>query len=98
MGEATPDELAEIAKNAPEHVIKALKNNQDGVKLFMEHTIPLATVYLQEYMKVFAGEEEANKITEKDVQVTYIPKKFADPFKIDGYKKMKYQIPAETDE
>lgn len=97
-GDISPEELAERAKNVPEHVAKALKNNQDSVKLFMEQQIPIATKYLQDYMKVFAGKEEANKITEKDVVFTYIPKGFDDPYKIPSYKQQKYQIPAETDE
>ena len=49
-------------------------------------------------MTQFAGTEEADKITEKDVVFTYVPKAFADPYKIPSYKKHKYQIPAETDE
>ena len=49
-------------------------------------------------MLEFAGKDQADKITEKDVVVTYVPKAFADPYKNPTYKKHKYQIPAETDE
>ena len=97
-GDITPDEYAKISAAAPKEVQDALKKNKDAVKLFMEQQIPIATEYIKHYMKVFAGQEEANKVTEKDVVLTYVPKAFADPYKIPSYKQHKYQIPAETDE
>ena len=87
-----------MEKTASAAAAKAIKNNQDAVKLFMEKTIQFAYGYLQEYMKVFAGEDEANKIQENDVQVTYVPDDLADPYGIPSYKARKYQIPALDDE
>ena len=37
MGDLTPDELNDIANKASADVKKALSDNQDAVKLFIEH-------------------------------------------------------------
>lgn len=97
-GDITPDELAKESSTAPEHVARALKNNRDAVKLFIEQQMEAATEYLKDYMKVFAGEQEANKISVNDVVFTYVPGKFSNPYKNPSYKQHNYQIPAETDE
>jgi len=47
-------------------------------------------------MKVFAGQDEAVKIKPDNIEVTYVPDKFADPYKNKSYDK--HQIPAMTDE
>ena len=73
-----------------------VKKNGDAVKKFMESQMKNAAQYLMDYMKVFAGEAEAGKIKPETIAVTYVPDKFADPFKIKKYDK--YQIPALTDE
>lgn len=90
------ERAAEIAKNAPEDAKKAVEQNHDAVKKFMEVNMKNAAVYLQQYMKVFAGKDEAGKIKPEDIEVTYVPEKFADPYKNKKYDN--YQIPAMTDE
>ena len=48
----------------------------------MAAAIKNAVVYLQDYMKVFAGEVEAKKITDKTVMQVYLPDG-ADPTKFE---------------
>lgn len=87
-------ELGDIAANAPEHAKKAVEKNHDAVKAFIEKKTETAAQLLKEYMRVFAGQQEASKIGVKDVAVTYVPDKFADPYKNKKYAN--YQIPALT--
>ena len=60
-------------KDATDEVKKMVKENQDALEKEVETAIKNAVVYLQDYMKVFAGEAEAKKIT----GVRYCYKNFA---------------------
>lgn len=69
-------------KDATDEVKKMVKENQDALEKEVEAAIKNAVVYLQDYMKVFAGEAEAKKITDKTVMRVYLPDG-ADPTKFE---------------
>ena len=92
-------DLKELKKNAGEAGQKAadaVEKNHDAVKKVMEGYMENAAGYLQEYMTVFAGEDEAKNVKKEVVEVTFVPEKFSDPYVIKKYPN--YQIPAMTDE
>ena len=71
-----------VPKDATDEVKKMVKENQDVLEKEVEAAIKKAVVYLQDYMKVFAGEAEAKKITDKTVMWVYLPDG-ADPTKFE---------------
>jgi hypothetical protein len=94
MTTADDEKFTELEKTAKGDAAKAIKKNHGAVKKFMERRMNFAVTYLKDYMRTFAGEDEAKKIV--DVSVTYVPEDKADPYNIKKYEK--YQIPALTDE
>lgn len=80
-GEVLVDPFTE-PKDATDEVKKMVKENQDALEKEVAATIKNAIVYLQDYMKVFAGEAEAKKITDKTVMRVYLPDG-ADPTKFE---------------
>ena len=60
-------------KDASDEVKKMVKENQDELEKTVQDTIKNSVQYLQHYMKVFAGESESKKITEKSVARVYLP-------------------------
>ena len=85
-------EISDKAKQARGDAKDAIKNNADIVKKAMEVNMKFACQYLQDYMTAFAGEDAAVGIKPEDVRVSYVPEKFADPYKNKKYDR--YQIPA----
>ena len=69
-------------KDATDEVKKMVKENQDALEKEVAAAIKKAIVYLQDYMKVFAGEAESKKITDKTVMRVYLPDG-ADPTKFE---------------
>lgn len=80
-GEVLVDPFTE-PKDATDEVKKMVKENQDALEKEVVAAIKNAVVYLQDYMKVFAGEAEAKKITDKTVMRVYLPDG-ADPTKFE---------------
>jgi len=80
-GEVLVDPFTE-PKDASDEVKKMVKENQDALEKEVAAAIKNAVVYLQDYMKVFAGEAEAKKITDKTVMRVYLPDG-ADPTKFE---------------
>ena len=80
-GEVLVDPFTE-PKDATDEVKKMVKENQDALEKEVAAAIKNAVVYLQDYMKVFAGEAEAKKITDKTVMRVYLPDG-ADPTKFE---------------
>ena len=80
-GEVLVDPFTE-PKDATDEVKKMVKENQDALEKEVAAVIKNAIVYLQDYMKVFAGEAEAKKITDKTVMRVYLPDG-ADPTKFE---------------
>lgn len=80
-GEVFVDPFTE-PKDATDEVKKMVKENQDALEKEVAAAIKNAVVYLQDYMKVFAGEAEAKKITDKAVARVYLPDG-ADPTKFE---------------
>lgn len=80
-GEVLVDPFIE-PKDAIDEVKKMVKENQDVLEKEVAAAIKNAVVYLQDYMKVFAGEVEAKKITDKTVMRVYLPDG-ADPTKFE---------------
>lgn len=80
-GEMLVDPFTE-PKDATDEVKKMVKENQDALEKEVAAAIKNAVVYLQDYMKVFAGEAEAKKITDKTVTRVYLPDG-ADPTKFE---------------
>ena len=80
-GEVLVDPFTE-PKDATDEVKKMVKENQDALEKEVAAAIKKAIVYLQDYMKVFAGEAEAKKITDKTVMRVYLPDG-ADPTKFE---------------
>ena len=80
-GEVLIDPFTE-PKDATDEVKKMVKENQDALEKEVAAAIKNAVVYLQDYMKVFAGEAEAKKITDKTVMRVYLPDG-ADPTKFE---------------
>lgn len=80
-GEVLVDPFTE-PKDATDEVKKMVKENQDALEKEVIAAIKNAVVYLQDYMKVFAGEAEAKKITDKTVMRVYLPDG-ADPTKFE---------------
>lgn len=80
-GEVLVDPFTE-PKDATDEVKKMVKENQDTLEKEVTAVIKNAVVYLQDYMKVFAGEAESKKITEKSVMAVYLPEG-ADPTKFE---------------
>lgn len=84
--------------NLKKAIADVLQKEKDTVQQFMDKNIENGVEALKKYMTVFAGEERANNIKQENVAVTYVPDKYADPYKVKEYKSLKYQIPALTDE
>ena len=80
-GEVLVDPFTE-PKDATDEVKKMVKENQDALEKEVAAAIKKAIVYLQDYMKVFAGEAESKKITDKTVMRVYLPDG-ADPTKFE---------------
>lgn len=80
-GEVLVDPFTE-PKDATDEVKKMVKENQDALEKEVAAAIKNAVVYLQDYMKVFAGEAEAKKITDKTVMRVYLSDG-ADPTKFE---------------
>ena len=70
-----------IDDEARSEVEKMVKENQDELKKRIDAELKFGTEVLQQYMKVFAGEAESKKITEKTVTAVYLPDG-ADPTKL----------------
>lgn len=90
------DKLAKDAGEAGKKAAEAVEKNHDSVRKVMEGYMKNAAQYLHDYMAVFAGSEEAEKVKKEVIDVTFIPDKFSDPYAVKKYPN--YQIPAMTDE
>jgi len=71
-GEILVDPLQE-PKDASDEIKKMVKENQDALEKEVDPALKMATKYLQDYMTVFAGAAEAEKIADKAVTRAYLP-------------------------
>lgn len=69
-------------KDATDEVKEMVKENNKALAECVEEYKAVYLKYLQDYMKLFAGEDEAKKITDKQVAVVYLPEG-ADPEKFE---------------
>lgn len=84
----------EKEKLSPEEIKKMQEENKKAFNDTIIKGRKIAVGYLQAYMTSFAGAEEAKKINEKNVIITYLSDKDTDPFKI---KYKDWKIPALND-
>lgn len=69
-------------KDATDEVKKMVKENNEALAKAVEDYKAVLVRYLQDYMKLFAGEDEAKKITDRQAAVVYLPEG-SDPEKME---------------
>lgn len=75
-GEALVDPFVvpkDTPKEAEADVKKMVEENRAELQKAVDNAVKNAVQYLGAYMKVFAGEDESKKITEKSIVVVYLP-------------------------
>lgn len=72
----------EEPKDATDEVKKMVKENQDELEKTINNALKNSLQYLKDYMTVFAGKDEAGKISDKSVVRVYLPED-ADPTKFE---------------